>query len=181
MTRNTRSRILDAGTALLNEEGLAAVTQTRIARAAGLRQSHLTYYFPTRADLLLALAEHSVDRALVGVQTHHAEMPGALADGAMYFPRVRMLASLVLAADQDPALRPVLERLVAHLRDALADVLRLLGHRGTEAEALTLQATLTGLALLNLGRQSPQSARDIETGLKMVLASLAALGDAGSS
>ncbi|MCB1895763.1 MAG: TetR/AcrR family transcriptional regulator [Zoogloeaceae bacterium] len=174
MTRNTRSRILDAGTALLNDEGLAAVTQTRIARAAGLRQSHLTYYFPTRADLLLALAEHSVDQALVGVQTHRAELPGALVDGAMYLPRVRMLASLVLAADQDPALRPVLERLVAHLRDALADVLRSLGLRGTEAEALTLQATLTGLALLNLGRQSPQAAHDIEAGLGTVLDLLAA-------
>ncbi|MCB1906465.1 MAG: TetR/AcrR family transcriptional regulator [Rhodocyclaceae bacterium] len=175
MPTDTRSRILDAGAGLLNDEGLAAVTQPRIARAAGLRQSHVTYYFPTRADLLLALAEHSVDQALAGVETRRDELPGALIDGATYLPRVRMLASLVLAADQDPALRPVLDRLVARLRDALAGVLRAFGHRGSEAEALTLQATLTGLALLHLGRQNTDSARDIETGLHSVLGSLAAL------
>ncbi|MCB1917202.1 MAG: TetR/AcrR family transcriptional regulator [Rhodocyclaceae bacterium] len=173
---NTRLRILEAGTALLTDEGLAALTQPRIARAAGLRQSHITYYFPTRADLLLALAEHTVDQALTGVETRHEEMPGALRDGAAYLPRVRMLASLVLAADRDPALRPVVDRLVAHLRDALGAVLRALGHAGTDAQALTLQATLTGLALLNLGRQNPYSARDIETGLATVLHALAALG-----
>ena len=31
---------------LLHEQGLAALTQPRIAKAAGVSQSHLTYYFP---------------------------------------------------------------------------------------------------------------------------------------
>ena len=57
---DVRQRILDAALGLMAEHGFMEVTQPKIARAAGVRQSHLTYYFPTRADLLKALAVHSL-------------------------------------------------------------------------------------------------------------------------
>lgn len=56
----TRQAILDAGFALLRDGGISVLTQTRVAQRAGLKQSHLTYYFPTRTDLLLAIAEHAI-------------------------------------------------------------------------------------------------------------------------
>ena len=40
-----------------------ALTQPKIAKALGLRQSHLTYYFPRKADLFAALLDASHDRA----------------------------------------------------------------------------------------------------------------------
>src|SRR3546814_3655597 len=52
-------RIVAAGLALLEEEGLKALTQTRIAKRSGLRQSHGTYYFPRIDNLLLAIFEAS--------------------------------------------------------------------------------------------------------------------------
>src|SRR3546814_17382407 len=52
-------RIVAAGLALLEEEGLKALTQTRIAKRSGLRQSHVTYYFPRIDNLLLAIFEAS--------------------------------------------------------------------------------------------------------------------------
>src|SRR3546814_12599990 len=52
-------RIVAAGLALLEEEGLKAPTQTRIAKRSGLRQSHVTYYLPRTANLPLAIFEAS--------------------------------------------------------------------------------------------------------------------------
>jgi DNA-binding transcriptional regulator YbjK len=36
-------RILDTALGLLRREGVTALTQPRIAKASGLRQSHITY------------------------------------------------------------------------------------------------------------------------------------------
>ena len=47
--------ILDAAWALMTREGLAEVSVREVARAVGLRQQSLTYYFPTKQALLDAL------------------------------------------------------------------------------------------------------------------------------
>ena len=58
---DVRDRILDAALELLAQGGAQELTQPRVARAAGVRQSHLTYYFPTRAHLFQAVAHRSLD------------------------------------------------------------------------------------------------------------------------
>lgn len=169
MPDHPRARILDAGVHLLHAEGFAALSQPRIARAAGLRQSHLTYYFPTRADLLVALAEHSVDQALAGVARRPSDPLAALLEGARYLPRVRMLVGLASAADQDPALRPALNRLVEHVRAGLGSVLRALGYTASTEQVVALHATLVGLSVLNLGCQNARSDHDLEHALRALL------------
>src|SRR3989338_101462 len=47
-----RERIVDAAVQLLHERGINALTQASVSALAGVRQSHLTYYFPTRNALL---------------------------------------------------------------------------------------------------------------------------------
>ena len=42
-----RQHIVECALAQLREEGFAAFTQSKVAARAGLRQSHLTYYYPT--------------------------------------------------------------------------------------------------------------------------------------
>ena len=42
--------------------------QTRIAQAAGVRQGHLTYYFPTRTVLLEGVVQHMMEGMLQGMQ-----------------------------------------------------------------------------------------------------------------
>ncbi len=174
-----RSRILEAGVRLLHTNGVGALTQPRIARAAGLRQSHLTYYFPTRAELLLALAEHSVDQVLATAATRRGDPVGALLEGMRYLPRVRMLVGLVTAADRDEALRPALNRLVEHVRQALGGLLRSLGYEGTPEQVLALHATVVGLSVLNLGRQNDHSAADLQRGLETLLAAWPRPGTSG--
>ena len=56
---STRQRILDAAIRIARKSGIKALTQPRVAAAAGVRQSHLTYYFPRKADLLAAVLEAS--------------------------------------------------------------------------------------------------------------------------
>src|SRR5438094_9321653 len=47
--------ILDAAWSLMDQEGVAALNVREVARSLGLRQQSLTYYFPTKQDLLDAL------------------------------------------------------------------------------------------------------------------------------
>src|SRR6476660_8163887 len=47
--------ILDAAWTLMAREGVAEVSVREVARAVGMRQQSLTYYFPTKPALLDAL------------------------------------------------------------------------------------------------------------------------------
>ena len=59
-----RAILLDAAIAAVREGGYAALTQPTVAARAGMSQSHLTYYFPTRSDLVTAAAERAVSAQL---------------------------------------------------------------------------------------------------------------------
>jgi AcrR family transcriptional regulator len=48
-------QILDAAWAEMAREGVAALSVREVARAVGIRQQSLTYYFPTKQELLDAL------------------------------------------------------------------------------------------------------------------------------
>lgn len=110
-----RQRILDAALDIVEAQGINALTQPRLAKAAGLRQSHVTYYFPRKADLAVALLQASHDRASAargpakGAPDFDAFM--ALLKGLM-FDRRRMLffLGIVLAASDDVELQSVVAR-----------------------------------------------------------------------
>ena len=77
---DVRTRILEAALRLLGEGG-QQITQPRVSKEAGVRQSHLTYYFPTITDLLQAVARHSFQslaKELAGADAR--ERPGPLAE-----------------------------------------------------------------------------------------------------
>lgn len=168
-----RRRILDAGVSLLCDEGLFALTQPRIAKTAGVSQSHLTYYFPTRDLLMLAIAEHSVEQELGQLGSAPGTDPKqALAVAMRFLPRVRMMLGLLASGDRDPDIRPEFARLVAYMRKALGQVLTRLGYCPDAPQVLVFHAAVIGLALMNLGRQSAESEQEIDTGLNQLLALL---------
>lgn len=170
---SVKQRLLAAGVTLLHEQGLAALTQPRIAKAAGVSQSHLTYYFPTRNELLLAIAEQSVNDALARqLGSPEADPAQALAAAMRFLPRVRMLLGLVAAADQEPSLREAVSRLVDHVRQSIAQLLSHLGYAPEAPQVLVFHAAIVGLAVMNLGRQSPQSEAELAVGLRQLLALL---------
>jgi len=56
-TRRARAerQILDAAWAVMAREGVPALSVREVARSVGIRQQSLTYYFPTKQELLDAL------------------------------------------------------------------------------------------------------------------------------
>ena len=145
-----RERILDAALAVLRQDGIQRLTQVEVAKRAGVRQSHLTYYFPSRTDLLDAIAARFVDGLTAGIGhaggqardpgTALAHLAKAIADPG----HMRMFIGIIVEADQDPATRDLLLRGTARMEAALAEIL---GGADQRARARAMLASLWGLGL----------------------------------
>ena len=130
---DVRNRIVEAALGLLAEGG--DLTQPRVAKAAGVRQSHLTYYFPTVTDLLQAVARHSFDKLAAEFGSGAARSSPSLADGIAKASRdkrrVRMMLGLVNAADRDASLKPRMRAFIQELRGRIAPMLKAGGLEAT--------------------------------------------------
>ena len=107
---NVRQRILDSALDIVEAQGIKALTQPKIAKATGLRQSHLTYYFPRKADLLAALLDASHDRAAKKRQARPTSDDPAsifeqLANLMFDRPRMQFFLGLAAATSDEPELR----------------------------------------------------------------------------
>lgn len=150
-----REAIVAAALETIREDGLGGFTQPRVARRAGLRQSHLTYYFPTRDDLLLAVADEAVRRRIAALEVAgSAATPAAKVSalvGVLTDPaQTRVLVALTQAADSHAAVRRSFAALAVGVAPISADLLRAFGVEVTETSLGLLQATSTGLAVLAL-------------------------------
>ena len=67
-----RESLIEAAIAAVREGGYPALTQPKVAALAGMSQSHLTYYFPTRSDLVKAVAERIVRAQLERIDAQPA-------------------------------------------------------------------------------------------------------------
>lgn len=174
---DTRTRILDAAVALIAEGGLQQLTQPRVAKAAGVRQSHLTYYFPTIADLLQAVARHTVDAlvAEIGRSSHGADAT-ALLDGIAAATadkrRVRTMLSLVTVTEREPTLRPHLREYIAGLRGSIGAALAAAGIVAASDDVAFLHAVIAGSAVLQLACDNPQARHEAREALARALACL---------
>lgn len=168
---DVRSRILDAALGVLAEGGARELTQPRVAKAAGIRQSHLTYYFPTVNDLLQAVARHSVDALTSSLAREGARGPRsfaeAIAQGSADKRRVRVMLGLVAAADRDASLKPRLREFIAELRAMLVPALRAVGLDATPDEVAFLHSVVIGQAVLQLARDDEASRKEARNVLAM--------------
>lgn len=179
-TKGLRERIVDAAGEILHREGARKLTQPQVARAAGIRQSHLTYYFPRRADLLMALTTRFLETASEGLGSLSAAR-GATKPRAVLAtvhrlvtnPRqMRSFLGLIVEADQDPELRAVLVKHIGKVNGLVAKYLGrppndpavgllLSALRGAGLESLLLDRSLTAKEGEAMGRRlgliSPQS------------------------
>jgi AcrR family transcriptional regulator len=116
LVKDRRQDIINASMAVLRESGYSGFTQPRVSAKVGLRQSHLTYYFPTRVDLLAGVARVAIDRQLAAVDgvlgaSSVGEAAEAIAHVAVRHENTRVIMALVQAADQEPALRELFREL----------------------------------------------------------------------
>lgn len=171
---DVRDRILEAALGLLAESGAHELTQPKVAKAAGVRQSHLTYYFPTRGELLQEVARYSIGK-LAGQLAHGK--PGALADGIAAGTadkrRSRVMLGLVMAADRDPKIKQRMRKFVTELRSRMAPVLDA-GGLETDADSVAFfHSVIVGCAVLQLARDNPEARAEAKAVLKKAAACIA--------
>lgn len=166
--KNVRERILDAAVAILSEDGINALSQVQVARRAEVRQSHLTYYFPKRHDLINAVAERMVEsmasqarevvsdaRKFDAGQCDAGAGLKRLADAIATEEHMRMFVGAIVEADRDPGVRAILMRETVRLEKVLAE---LLASDDAAEEAQLLLASLWGLGLYAfLSKEPPRN------------------------
>jgi len=176
---SVRESILVAGAALLKERGIAALTQPQVARAAGIKQSHLTYYFPTRAGLLLGIAEAVIEAAMADIAVRleknprHATLAATVAEVMTAGVPTRVIIGLIVAADTDSEIRKPLRKLLRHVRGLVQALLAKTGPGASAEAALLFHATVVGLAVMHQAQRNPDSARELRDGVAAMLRLLA--------
>jgi AcrR family transcriptional regulator len=169
-----RERILQAALRLLAESGAHELTQPRVARAAGVRQSHLTYYFPTRGELLQEVARYSIGK-LAG-QLAHARpdaLAAGIAAGAADKRRSRVMLGLVTSADRDPAIKKRMRKFVGELRARMSSVLAAGGLRTDPESVAFFHSCIIGCAVLQLARDNAEARAEARAVLKKAAACIA--------
>jgi AcrR family transcriptional regulator len=171
-----RQHIIECALAQLREEGFAAFTQPKVAARAGLRQSHLTYYYPTRDDLLVAVAEAAMERQIKALDdllagSQSARAPTNIASLLGRKENTRVLLALVQGADQEPRLRILFVNFAEQMRQRAGALLTGNRNRNTPMiDAYLLHALCVGLAVLGLaqGAADGDDARKVAVIMKAI-------------
>ncbi|MBV8469319.1 MAG: TetR/AcrR family transcriptional regulator [Burkholderiaceae bacterium] len=162
-----RDKLLEAALDLLLSEGIQAFTQAGVAKRAGVRQSHLTYYFPTRSQLLMAVVEAGTAAVLQELGGYDVALPPDL---ALFRDRMaqhvsdtrmpRLMLALVVASEEDQALKNWKAELDAQFQSRMHEALLHYGWRTSSDELNFFHISLIGIAVQNLARSTPESATD---------------------
>jgi len=164
---DVRTSILEAALTLLADHGVSKLTQPGVARAAGIRQSHLTYYFPTRADLLKATALYSIE-SMIGMLSRRAldgklsrELLSQIASEMVGDKRrARVVLGLVVTSDEDREIKIFLRDFVERVRAGIGRVVELLGLPADPDRIALFHTLMVGAAVLHLARDNAASRRE---------------------
>lgn len=161
---STRERILFAAVQVLFDEGFSSLTQQRVCEKAGIRQSHLTYYFPTRNDLLRESAAfgceamfnqitQGIDAGLVTLDNLRVTLNADITDRRW----ARLMNALVAASDEDARIKPWLAAFDEQIRGRLLEDLTRLGLAVTLDDVEMLHATFIGAIQMDLAESTDAS------------------------
>jgi AcrR family transcriptional regulator len=161
-----RLKLLDAALEILLCKGIQAFTQTRVAERAGVRQSHLTYYFPTRSDLLKAVVESGSQVVLETMGVSSALLPSSLDDfrqamaehvSGTRMPRLMM--ALSVASDEDPSLKLWMAEFESRIQESMRLALLHYGLTLDANELALFHATVVGISVLNVNASTEESSQ----------------------
>jgi AcrR family transcriptional regulator len=173
-----RQDILDAGLAILREEGLAGLTQPRVAARAGVRQGHMTYYFPTRIDLLAEVAKAAIElqsnaaKSLLRGISSTREGVDKIASVVVRHENTRLLAALNQAADQEPAIRESFGELLETFVSEIGASLQRLHIKPNAARIDLVHALFVGLSIIALATGRPNGKNRAKAVLKLAFQAL---------
>jgi AcrR family transcriptional regulator len=135
----TRRQILEATVTLLESDGYGAVTNIRVAEAAGVSRGAMMHHFPTRQDLLVATVEHAYaklsdyrqqefDRLEPGLPRYRSLIDLAWATARM--PEGVACNEIRAGSRSDPEIRKAVTPMMSRIAD---DYARLVGRLAREA------------------------------------------------
>ena len=182
---DTRERILRATVDLIGGEGVPAVTNRRVAAAAGVSLGSLTYHFPSQVDLLReslllfvgeeVARQEEIAAKLRGsepsVEQVAAEVERIVEESAN---RIQQLAEieLHLQAARDPALREASLRCFEAYEGVAAAALEMFDVPEPERHARTIVALMYGMGLRRLAT-GKRDASGVAEGLLTVVRGVA--------
>jgi AcrR family transcriptional regulator len=175
--KERRQDIIKAALVVLRERGLSGFTQPRVAAEAGVRQSHLTYYFPTRVDLLSEVARAAIDRQLKAVDAIlSSSSPQAtakvIANIAVRHENTRVIMALAQAADQEPSLREIFNDFADGIILRVGKLCEQMNIAPTDEHCYLLHALSVGLAVIDLATARKdgerRAERTVETALTLL-------------
>ena len=160
--KTRRDDICKAAYDIMGTKGLETVHARTVAAELGINHATVHYYFPTRSDLLVGVADFALkqfrfdrERFHEGLTTPSDKLEGELALAEAYCKKnsrfAKVLAGLYVASVEDPALRKRLQTLWSVWHTMVQDVAtksRL--KKGTPfADGELLSATLFGFMLVS--------------------------------
>ena len=173
---SAREKILAAASELLLNDGFHALTQHAVAARAGVRQSHLTYYFPTRNDLLRAMAQYGVETMLDPITNPKTRAEGTVNDfRQLLMPDrsdrqwFRLMTGLMIASDEDHGIREWLREFDARIIDKLASAFAAVGLNVSRDQLHFLHSTFIGALHLDMQEQTDESFVRLERTMAMAL------------
>lgn len=134
----TRERILGAALTVLHDVGHGQFSVQKVAREAGVYQGNITYYWPRRRDLVLALAVRVAEEYLrtfadrfrgldvdvdVGTEDWARTVVRDIVDDAVSEARVRLLPELWSMANADEEIARAVTQVYEDATGALLDAL----------------------------------------------------------
>jgi AcrR family transcriptional regulator len=172
--KKRRQDIINAALVVLRERGLSGFTQPRVAAEAGVRQSHLTYYFPTRVDLLSGVAHAAIDRQLKAVDAIlGSSSPQAaakvIANIAVRHESTRVIMALAQTADQEPTLREIFRGFADGIIVRVGKLCEQMNIAPTDEHCYLLHALSVGLAVIDLATARKDGERRAERTLGTAL------------
>lgn len=171
---DARTKILEAALGLLAKGGAQELTQPRICKAAGVRQSHLTYYFPTIHVLLQEVAKYTLEAMTAELgRADPARRPASLAEAAVDTSadkrRMRIVLGLVTMTDRESRLKPRMREFIKEIRLGLTAMVRAGGLAGTPDQVAFMHSVVVGQGILQLIRDNEEGREEARRVIQLAI------------
>lgn len=162
-------KILSAAMQILQTRGVKSLSQAKVAAEAGIRQSHLTYYFPKKADLIAGLLQQHIDSAehqllALSAGETFASFDEAMTELTRNQARMRFFLGLLVEADNNAGLQAMLAAHISQFDDIVACHF---GRSRGDVNVVAFLNTLRGYGMCNLVSLAPESGPDIHRLVKV--------------
>jgi len=184
-----REAILEAATTLLARDGAHGFRLRAIATQAGLRLSHVQYYFASLDELLAALVDRylaSWDARLAKIDPDMSSVIDAVLDGQTDNADCRLLWELWAMSSRDPAADIALTRFYASYLERAASLVLLaqpdLSPAMARDSAALIVSLIEGLSILRgVGREAtlaPSARAQVGDAVEAIILAVARRGSA---